>query len=206
MDPAAFSPDSRQLAVILEGQRSREPVRLLDTDTMKPTTKLDLPGNKPVYGVDVGFSADGRYLAASVQTVFWEGGRESPGYAVVWDLRSPSTPPVRVPTGTEPQLMALSPDGRILYTGWPLTAYRVSTGKRIWRRADITIWGTRRERQGDPTGSRGQGSGIAGKNGSCACLHRGDGPHAAWTPSRGPRHLVFARRLAGGVALRATVS
>ena len=26
---------------------------------------------------------------------------EAPGYAVVWDLRSPSTPPVRVPTGTD---------------------------------------------------------------------------------------------------------
>ena len=67
----AFSPDSRQLAVILEGQESTEPVRLLDPDTMQPTTKLDLPGGKPVVGVDVGFSADGRYLAATVQTVLW---------------------------------------------------------------------------------------------------------------------------------------
>ncbi len=139
----AFSPDSRQLAVILDGQRSTEPVRLLDPNTMQPTTKLDFPGGKPVWGVDVGFSADGRYLAATVQTVFWpdEGADEAPGYAVVWDLRSPSTPPIRVPTGTEAQVMALSPDGRILYTGWPLTAYDVATGKRIWRRADVTIWG-----------------------------------------------------------------
>ena len=136
----AFSPDSGQLAVILEGWRSREPVRLLDTDTMKPTTKLELPGNKGVHGVDVGFSADGRYLAATVHTVFWEA-EVGPGYAVVWDLRSPSTPPVRVPTGTEPQMMALSPDGRILYTGWPLTAYEVATGDQIWRRPDVTIWG-----------------------------------------------------------------
>ena len=137
----AFSPDSSQLAVILP-QRSTEPVRLLDPNTMQPAMKLDLPGSKPVWGVDVGFSADGRYLAATVQTVFWgEGAGESPGYAVVWDLRSPSTPPVRVPTGTEAQFMALSPDGRILYTGWPLTAYDVASGDRIWRREDVTIWG-----------------------------------------------------------------
>ncbi|RYP83267.1 hypothetical protein EKO23_19595 [Nocardioides guangzhouensis] len=138
----AFSPDSRQVAVVLEAQRSTAPVRLLDTDTMKPTRKLTFPGNKPVYGVDVGFSADGRYLAATVQTVFWgEGAEDSPGYALVWDLRTPSSPPVRVPTGTEAQFMALSPDGRVLYTGWPLTAYDVASGDRIWRREDITIWG-----------------------------------------------------------------
>jgi DNA-binding SARP family transcriptional activator/WD40 repeat protein len=139
----AFSPDSRQLAVILEGQRSTEPVRLLDPNTMQPAVKLDVPGGTPVWGVDVGFSANGRYLAATVQTVFWgEGGAsESPGYAVVWDLRSPSTPPIRVPTGNEAQFMVLSPDGRILYTGWPLTAYDVASGDRTWRREDVTIWG-----------------------------------------------------------------
>ena len=68
---AAFSPDSRQLAVILERRRSTEPVRLLDPNTMQPTTKLDFPGGKPVWGADVEFSADGRYLAATVHTVNW---------------------------------------------------------------------------------------------------------------------------------------
>jgi WD40 repeat protein len=29
----------------------------------------------------------------------------------------------------------------MLYTGWPLSAYRVSDGQRIWRRDDVTIWG-----------------------------------------------------------------
>ena len=109
-------------------------------------------------GVDVEFSADGRYLAATVHTVFWEDRMpaDAPGYAVVWDLRSPSTPPIRVPTGTDAQAMALSPDGRILYTGWPLTAYDVATGKQIWRRKDVGIVGaSRRERRGDPAGSRG---------------------------------------------------
>ena len=114
-------------------------MRLLDPNTMQPTTKLAFPGGKPVWGIDVQFSADGRYLAATVQTVNWPGqdASEAPGYAVVWDLRSPSTPPIRVPTGTDAQGMALSPDGRTLYTGWPLTAYDVATGKRIWRREDV---------------------------------------------------------------------
>ena len=200
----AFSPDSRQLAVILEGQRSTEPVRLLDPNTMQPTTKLDFPGGKPVWGVDVEFSADGRYLAATVQTVNWPGqdASEAPGYAVVWDLRSPSTPPIRVPTGTDAQGMALSPDGRILYTGWPLTAYDVATGKRIWRREDVTVVrGSRRERRGDPAGTRGHRS-TAEERAPGECLHRGDGPHAAWTPGPGPRHPVLARRLAGGVGLQ----
>ena len=74
-----------------------------------------------------------------MQTVTcWTRIRATPGYAVVWDLRSPSTPPVRVPTGTGLQGMALSPDGRTLYTGWPLTAYDVATGEQIWRREDVT--------------------------------------------------------------------
>ena len=117
-------------------------MRLLDPNTMQPTTKLDFPGGKPVWGVDVQFSADGRYLAATVQTVSWPDRMpaSAPGYAVVWDLRSPSTPPVRVPTGTDVQGLALSPDGQILYTGWPLTAYDVATGERIWRREDVTSW------------------------------------------------------------------
>ncbi len=135
----AFSPDSRQLAVIPYFGRSTDPVRLLDPNTMQPTTKLDFPGGKPVWGSDVEFSADGRYLAATVHTVNWleESPTDEPGYAVVWDLGSPSAPPIRVPTGTDPQLVALSPDGRILYTEYPPTAYEVATGKKIWRRGDV---------------------------------------------------------------------
>ena len=140
---AAFSPDSRQLAVILESVMSTEPVRLLDPNTMQPTTKLALPGSKSVWGIDVQFSADGRYLAATVQTVNWriEDASESPGYAVVWDLRSPSSPPERIPTGLGLQTMALSPDGQILYTAAPLTAYRVATGERIWREPKLRTFG-----------------------------------------------------------------
>ena len=44
----AFSPDSTQLAVILTVGESTEPVRLLDPDTMQPTTKLASPATEPV--------------------------------------------------------------------------------------------------------------------------------------------------------------
>jgi DNA-binding SARP family transcriptional activator/WD40 repeat protein len=136
----AFSGDNRHLAVHLTGVMSTEPVRLLDPNTMRPTTTLDFPGDQPVLGVDVQFSADDRYLAATVHTVHHreQHPSETTGYAVVWDLDSPSSPPTRIPTGTDLQGMALSPDGRTLYTSVPLTAYDVATGKRIWRREDVT--------------------------------------------------------------------
>ena len=99
----AFSPDSSQLAVMPWSVESTEPVRLLDPDTMEPSaTRLASPAAEPVSGVDVEFSADGRYLAATMLTLplVKDDPDLTPGYAVVWDLRSPSTPPIRVPTGT----------------------------------------------------------------------------------------------------------
>jgi len=137
----AFSPDSRQLAVILSGVGSTEPVRLLDPTTMEPTTTLASPRGEPV-GADLQFSADGRYLAAMLQTRAGLGPEllDIPAYALVWDLRSPSTPPERVPTGKGLQGLALSPDGRTLYASLPLTAYDVATGRRIWRRDDRFSW------------------------------------------------------------------
>jgi WD40 repeat protein/DNA-binding SARP family transcriptional activator/energy-coupling factor transporter ATP-binding protein EcfA2 len=135
----AFSPDSTQLAVVFEASKSTQPVRLLDPETMRPTTTLDIPGDRPVWGIDVGFSADGRHLAATMHTSAWPAAQASgQTYALVWDLQSPSTPPVRVPTGTPFTGVALSPDGRILYTSEPLTAYEVATGEQIWRREHVS--------------------------------------------------------------------
>ena len=139
----AFSPDGQQLAVILLGQESTEPVLLLDPATMEPTSRLTLPGDVPAWGVDVEFSADGGFLAATMQTVNYgkQNTSTTPGYAVVWNLRSP-TSPVRVSTGVDVQGVALSPDGRTLYTSNPLTAYDVADGSQIWRRKDISAFTT----------------------------------------------------------------
>jgi hypothetical protein len=138
----AFSPDSRQLAVTLGQVESTEPVRLLDPSTMRTVTRLASPAGEPAVGRDVEFSADGRYLAATILTASSLAQRGPEGvrtFAAVWDLRSPSTPPVRLPTGTAEagQGVALSPDGQTLYTSWPFAAYDVALGRRIWQRPDV---------------------------------------------------------------------
>lgn len=138
---SAFSPDSKQLAVVLEDQRSTEPVRLLDPNTMKPTRKLGILGREPLWDsyAEPSFSADGRYLATTVkQLPAGETGHGAyPGYVVIWDLRSPAARPARLPIGTDDEGVVLSPDGHIVYTSWPLTAWDVATGKQLWRRGDI---------------------------------------------------------------------
>ena len=134
----AFSPDNRQLAVVVQAVASTRPVRLLDPSTMQPVTEL-APLDEPAWGVGVAFSGDGRYLAATVQTADWyvTDTTAAPGFALVWDLRVPSRPPVRLPIGPVEQGVALSPDGRTIYTTIPLTAYDVSDGSRLWRREDL---------------------------------------------------------------------
>ena len=94
------------------------------------------------------FSADGRFLAASVVTLALveDDLNLTPGYAFVWDLRSPTTPPKQVPTGSGPQAMALSPDGQSVFTGWPLTAYDVASGDVIWRKPERGAFAPRAER------------------------------------------------------------
>ena len=153
----AFSPDSTQLAFIVSGWKP--PRGRCACWTRTPCSRRrnsTSPAASQWSGVDVQFSADGRYLAATVkQTTAEQNPREARGYAAVRDLRSPSTPPVRLPTGTFYQALALSPDGQILYTAWPLTAYDVATGKQIWRREDLTSHSSRRERQGDTARTRG---------------------------------------------------
>lgn len=144
----AFSPDSSQLAVIPWSVESTEPVRLLDTNTMGLSeTRLAAPASEPVRGYEAQFSTDGRYLAATLLTlplVKDDSGEDdwslTPSYAVVWDLRSASTPPIRVPTGTGYQDVALSPDGRTLYTSSPLTAYDVASGEVIWREPEQSVY------------------------------------------------------------------
>jgi DNA-binding SARP family transcriptional activator/WD40 repeat protein len=135
---AAFSPDSTLLAVVREASKSAEPVHLLDPSTMQPTSELTFPADRPAWGIDVAFSADGRYLAATVETASWPTSNPGKSHALVWDVRHPSDPPARIRTRNDIPGVALSPDGRVLYTSEPLTAYDVTTGEQLWRREGIT--------------------------------------------------------------------
>jgi WD40 repeat protein/DNA-binding SARP family transcriptional activator len=135
-----FSPDSRQLAVILT-RGEHEPVHLLDPNTMRPTRTLSRPRGERAFAIDLGYSGDGRYLAATMVTEdpalnFTPKG--IPAYALVWDLGSSASVPVRLETHPGFQSMALSPDGQILYTASPLTAYDVATGGTTWDRPNLT--------------------------------------------------------------------
>jgi DNA-binding SARP family transcriptional activator/WD40 repeat protein len=146
----SFSPDSRRLAVLPQLQLTTRPVRVLDVETMQETVELASPGDERVEAFDLKFSANGRYLAATliplplVEDDLWL----TPGYTAVWDLRSPAAPPARVPTGLGLQGLALSPDGRTLYTSRPLTAYDVASGDRIWRRPALSSGIVEADRKG----------------------------------------------------------
>jgi len=128
-----FSPLDEYLAV---GTDVEPWVRLLDPRSLAETgLELDVPEDRGRARVsDVDFSADGRYLAAAMQ-------RKPPGleidegsaFVVVWDLRSSARTPALVRTDeTRAQGLALSPDGQTVYTSWPLTAYDVATGRKVW--------------------------------------------------------------------------
>jgi WD40 repeat protein len=79
------------------------------------------------------FSADGRFLAASAYGASYY----SDAFGLVWDLRAPGRPPHKVAMTNASQSVVLSPDGHTIYGQWPLTAYDVATGKRLWRRPDL---------------------------------------------------------------------
>jgi WD40 repeat protein len=141
---AAFSPDSRTLAVGLEVSETTEPVRLLDPTTMDETTPLAFPDRARLNVSDLQFSADGHHLAAQVfppgESCCPPGASDPHGHVLVWDLRAPDRAPERVATGLGFQGIALSPDGRTVYTSRPLTAYDVASGAPVWRRRAVNTF------------------------------------------------------------------
>ncbi|MFI7064599.1 BTAD domain-containing putative transcriptional regulator [Kribbella sp. NPDC050124] len=142
-----FSPDGSLLVATAETP-DPDPVRLLDPATMQESgprlARPRLPTASAKYGIiSTDFSADGNRLVvtaiedhrADVRLI------ELNGFAVVWDLRARHLPPKVLPLGKGVQSMAISDDGRTMYTGWPMTAYDVDTGRRIWQRPDVPTFG-----------------------------------------------------------------
>ena len=132
----AFAPDNRTLAAVTMNP-SRRPVRLLDPRTMtEKSPRLIWPEQRPARGVDLQFSADGRYLAVSFRgpgvnpdvAAF-----DDPAFLLVWDLHDPGGAPRRISLGNATNGLALSPDGATVYSAWPLSAYDVRSGRRLWR-------------------------------------------------------------------------
>jgi DNA-binding SARP family transcriptional activator/WD40 repeat protein len=130
--PLAFNPREPQLAVGAQGAADHA-LRLLDSATLKPSGPAlrGLP-TRPADVWDVHYSSDGRYLAAS----FNEARPHAPAVSSirVWDLARRRAPPEVVPLAPGAAgMIAVSDDGRRVYDGWPLAAYRVSDGHRLWR-------------------------------------------------------------------------
>jgi hypothetical protein len=90
-DKVAFHPDGRQLAVAVNESFAARIVQLLDPLTLEETAVrlggLPDPHRSLVY--DLGFSADGRFLTASVGCCEHGNGTDS---TLVWDLAAPERP------------------------------------------------------------------------------------------------------------------
>ena len=137
--PLDYSADGRVLAVGLAGL-SRRPVRLLDPGTLRPlehqqSLTFPVPGNL----AKLEFSKDGTALLALTYD-FADGIREPVTGATlaIWDVTPTDagvrlTPRLRRSLGLESEA-GLSPDGRIVYTTHPLTAYDARSGRVLWRR------------------------------------------------------------------------
>ena len=201
---AAFSPDSSQLAVVLWGVESTEPVRLLDPDTMQPTATGSPPRRQTGHRGSMSSSAPTDATSRPPCMTFpWS--RMPARHSGLRGGLGPALPVHAPHPGADrhrlARALALSPDGQTLYTGWPLTAYDVASGETIWREPEHVCWLLDVNADGDPARTRGRMRAargrVAGGRG-----HRRHGRHAAGSPGPGARHPVLPRRLARGVCLR----
>jgi WD40 repeat protein/DNA-binding SARP family transcriptional activator len=126
-----FSPDGNTLAVVTAAP-TRQPLRLLDADTLEPP-RVQLGGLSRLRWqfLDVTYSSDGRRLAATMWRVQGTGStlETTSTWAFVWDLEAPRRPTARIRLGDGNAGVALSPDGRVLYTTQPLTIHDLVSGK-----------------------------------------------------------------------------
>ena len=132
----AFSPDGSTLAVMTAAP-TRQPVMLLDADTLEPLAVQ--PGGVRSWRwqvEDLTYSHGGRVLAAALSRVEGTGGdtERTSVWAVAWRSGAPRQPIRRIPLA-KPDFggpaLALSPDGRVLYTSQPLTKHDLAAGTSV---------------------------------------------------------------------------
>jgi WD40 repeat protein len=142
IDLLAFRPDSGQLAVAAGDFDTPGLLRLLDPLTLQETAgQLGGLDARSVVA-DLDYSADSRFLSASVDCCEANTGTSS---ILVWDLASPARPFGRVPNAHAPS--ALSPDGQRLYAGsyssspnlGVITTYDTATGRQQLRSKDFPL-------------------------------------------------------------------
>ena len=139
--PLAFTADGSRLAVGLLDVNDGI-VRMLDPATYRPVDPQ--PGGQPdgALPYDVKLSADGRYLAVSLDLLELSTGQ---GRVYVWDLTRPERPLHRIKLPSNTFHIDFSSDGRLLYAapsfqsdaaGTGLWVYDVRTGDQVDRRPD----------------------------------------------------------------------
>ena len=129
----SFSPDGRTLAVA-RVTPARQPIVLLDASSLEPQ-RGQLVGLKVgrVQHSDMAFSLGGRYVAATARGVRGAGNKTrttTSGWAAVWDLETPGREPQRIRIEHGDGGVALSPDGKTMYTTSPLMIHDLLTGTR----------------------------------------------------------------------------
>ena len=129
----SFSPDGRTLAVA-RVTPARQPIVLLDASSLEPQ-RGQLVGLKVgrVQHSDMAFSLDGRYVAATARGVRGAGNKTrttTSGWAAVWDLETPGREPQRIRIEHGDGGVALSPDGKTMYTTSPFMIHDLLTGTR----------------------------------------------------------------------------
>ncbi len=127
-----FSPDGSTLAFMMAAP-TRQPVMLVDAHTLKPLEVQ--PGGVQSWRWRVQaltYSRDGRTVAAILSRVQGTAAttKVTSSWAVVWDSGNPGRPTRRIHVADGVSL-ALSPDGRFLYTTAPLIRHDLDTGASV---------------------------------------------------------------------------
>ncbi len=129
----AFSPDGSTLA-LMNAAPTRQPVVLLDADSLEP--RAVQPGGVRSWRwltQDLTYSRDGRVLAAMLSRVQGTAAttQTTSSWAVVWDSGNPRRPIQRIHVADGSRSLALSPDGRFLYTSGPFIRHDLKTGTSV---------------------------------------------------------------------------